>query len=123
MVGASANRERPSFGVMKHLLQAGFRVVPVTPTAESVLGRRAYPALSDIPERIDVVDVFRRADETPAIAEDAVKIGAKVLWLQLGIMSEEAAAIARAGGLAVVMDRCIGETVHRLGIRASTVER
>ncbi len=118
MVGASSRTDRPSHGVMKILLDAGFRVIPVTPKEESVLGRRAYASLADIPEPVDVVDVFRRAEETPAVAEDAVKIGAKVLWLQLGISNDEAARIASDGGLTVVMDKCIGQTVRRLEVRS-----
>ena len=118
MVGASSRTDRPSHGVMKILLDAGFRVIPVTPKEESVLGRKAYASLADIPEPIDVVDVFRRAEETPAVAEQAVKVGAKVLWLQLGISNDEAARIASDGGLTVVMDKCIGQTVRRLEIRS-----
>src|SRR5207302_9442465 len=102
---------------MKILMAAGFRVIPVTPREATVLGRTAYPTLADVPERVDSVDVFRRAEDTPAIADEAVKIGAKVLWLQLGISNDEAAARARAGGLTVVMDMCIGDTVRRLGVR------
>lgn len=117
MVGASSRMDRPSHGVMKILLAAGFNVIPVTPKEDSILGRKAYASLSDVPEPVDVVDVFRRAEETPAVAEDAVKIGAKVLWLQLGISNDEAARIASDAGLVVVMDRCIGQTVRRLDIR------
>ena len=104
---------------MKILIAAGFRVIPVTPREPTVLGRKAYAALADIPEPVDIVDVFRRAEDTPAIADEAVKIGAKVLWLQLGIESEDAAERAKAGGLKVVMDTCIGQTVKRLGIKPS----
>ena len=116
MIGASSRLDRPSHGVMKVLLHAGFRVIPITPREDSVLGQRAFKTLADVPEQIDVVDVFRRADETPPIAREAVSIAARVFWLQLGIVNEEAATIARQGGLSVVMDRCIGQTVHRLGI-------
>ena len=117
MVGASSKPDRPSHGVMKILMNAGFRVIPVTPRESSVLGRPAYASLADVPERIDIVDVFRRAEDTPPIADEAVKVGAKVFWLQLGIESEEAAERATAGGLTVVMNTCIGRTVQRLGIR------
>jgi len=117
MVGASAKPDRPSHGIMKILLAAGFRVIPVTPREEKVLGRKAYPTLSDVPEKVDIVDVFRRAEETPAVADEAVKIGAKALWLQLGISNDEAAKRAQAGGLTVVMDSCIGQTVQRLGVK------
>lgn len=117
IVGASSKVDRPSHGVMKTLIKAGYRVIPVTPKEESVFGRTAYPSLDAVPERVDIVDVFRRAEETPPIAEQAVKVGAKVLWLQLGITNDEAVRIASAGGLTVVMDMCIGQTVHRLGLK------
>lgn len=123
VVGASSDPARPSLGIMKILIDAGFRVIPVTPREPSVLGRPAYAKLTDIPESVDIVDVFRRAEDTPPIADDAVAIGAKVLWLQIGIENEEAAARARAGGLEVIMNTCIGQTVRRLGIkRVSTDE-
>lgn len=117
VVGASARPDRPSLGIMKLLIAAGFDVVPVTPMEERVLGRPTFPSLSDVPGQIDIVDVFRRPTETPPIAEDAVKIHAKVFWLQEGITNDEAAFIAASGGLTVVMDACIGKTVHRLDIR------
>ena len=117
VVGASSNPDRASYGVMKILMAAGFKVIPVTPREPRILGRTTYPTLADIPEPVDIVDVFRRAEDTPAIADEAVNIGAKVLWLQLGIANEEAAARARVGGLAVVMDLCIGKTTLRLGIK------
>ena len=120
MVGASANPGKPSHAIMKMLISAGFDVIPVNPTETEVLGRQAVPSLEGIETPVDIVNVFRRPDQTPDIADDAVKIGARVLWLQSGIVSEEAAARARRGGLAVVMDRCIGETVGRLGIRAGS---
>jgi uncharacterized protein len=119
VVGASSNPERPSHEIMKVLIAAGFRVIPVTPRESTILGRKAYPSLSDVPQPIDIVDVFRRAEDTPPIADEAVTVGAKVLWLQLGIVSDDAAARARAGGLSVVMDTCIGQTVHRLNIKCS----
>jgi predicted CoA-binding protein len=119
VVGASSRQDRPSHGVMKTLIDAGYRVIPVTPKEPAVLGRTAYASLADVPEQVDIVDVFRRAGETPAVAEDAVKIGAKALWLQLGISNDDAARIAEAAGLTVVMDLCIGRTVRRLGVRWS----
>lgn len=122
VVGASSKSDRPSHGVMRILIQAGFRVIPVTPKETAVLGRTAYASLADIREPVDVVDVFRRAEETPVIARDAVAIGAKVLWLQLGIVNAEAMKIAADGGLAAIQDLCIGQTVHRLGIRCSAPE-
>lgn len=117
MVGASSNPSKASYEIMKGLLAAGFTVIPVNPTETEVLGRGAYPALEDIPERVDIVNVFRRPEQTPEIADAAVKIGARVLWLQTGIVSEEAARRARAGGLEVVTDECIGGTTARLRIR------
>jgi predicted CoA-binding protein len=117
MVGASSNPSKPSYEIMKALLAVGFRVIPVNPTETEVLGQRAYGSLAEIPERIDIVNVFRRAEQTLEIAEAAVAIGAKVLWLQTGIVSEEAATRARAGGLEVVMDECIGGSTARLRIR------
>ncbi len=108
MVGASSNPEKASHGIMQRLQRVGYRVIPVNPRETEVLGERAYPSLSDIPERVDIVDVFRRSEDTPPIADEAVAIGAKVLWLQSGISNEETAARARAGGLTVVMDVCLG---------------
>ena len=116
MVGASSNPARPSFGVMKFLLRRGFHVIPVSPNEVEVHGQRVYASLEAIPEPVDIVDVFRRAEATPPIADSAVAIGAKALWLQLGIASEEASERARAGGLTVVMDRCIAETTREFGI-------
>ena len=108
MVGASSNPDRPSNGIMRKLQADGYRVIPVNPNETTVLGERAYASLADVLEPIDIVDVFRRAEFTPAIAEQAVRVGAKTLWLQSGVVNEEAAATASAGGLQVVMDACIG---------------
>ena len=116
LVGASSKPDRPSHGIMKGLLKDGFHVIPVSPRETEVLGQKAYATLADIPETVDIVDVFRRAEDTPPIADEAVKIKAKVLWLQLGISNDDAAARATAGGLTTVMDLCIGETIKRLGI-------
>jgi predicted CoA-binding protein len=116
MIGASSNPDKASYGIMRKLQAAGYRVIPVNPRETEVLGERAYRSLADIPERIDIVDVFRRAEDTLAIADEAVKAGAKVLWLQSGISSEEAAARATTGGLAVVMDACIAATHAMLRI-------
>src|SRR4051794_39959782 len=114
MVGASSDPDKASNGIMRKLQHAGYRVIPVNPTETEILGERSYPSLVDVPERIDIVDVFRRAEDTPAIADEAVTIGAKVLWLQTGIVSEDAAARATKGGLTVVMDACIGATYSLL---------
>src|SRR5512138_940142 len=107
MVGASSNPARPSNGIMRQLKKVGYRVIPVNPNETDVLGERAYPSLVDVPVPIDIVDVFRRSEYTPAIADEAVKVGAKALWLQQGVWSEDAAARATAGGLTVIMDACI----------------
>src|SRR5882757_6019954 len=116
MVGASSNPEKASHGIMRKLQSVGYRVIPVNPRETEILGERSYPSLVDVPERIDIVDVFRRAEDTPGIADEAVTIGAKALWLQTGIVSEDAAARAKAGGLTVVMDTCIGATVSLLRV-------
>jgi predicted CoA-binding protein len=108
MVGASSNPERPSHGIMKKMLAAGYRVIPVNPRETEVLGQKAFASLRDIPEKVDIVDVFRRAEDTPPIADEAVAIGAKALWLQSGISNDETARRAHAGGLLMVMDACIG---------------
>src|SRR3954447_7428052 len=118
MVGASSNRDKASNGIMRKLQHAGYRVIPVNPKETEILGERSYASLVDIPERIDIVDVFRRAEDTPAIADEAVTIGAKALWLQTGIVSEDAAARAKQGGLTVVMDKCIGATHSLLRVPA-----
>ena len=110
VVGASSNPERPSNGIMRKLLSVGYHVIPVNPRETEVLGERAYASLSDVPMPVDIVDVFRRPEYTPSIADEAVKIGAKALWLQMGVENEDAARRAKAGGLTVVMDSCIGTT-------------
>jgi predicted CoA-binding protein len=113
IVGASSNPDRSSHGIMRRMKQLGYRVIPVNPNETSVLGEKAYPSLSDVPVPIDIVDVFRRPEYTPAIADEAARVGAKVLWLQQGIWNDDAAARAKAGGLTVVMDACIA-TVHAM---------
>lgn len=123
VVGASSNPERPSFGVFQRLVQAGFRVVPVNPNETEVLGLKAYATLADVPFTIDVVDVFRRPEHTPDIASEAVRAGAKVLWLQSGIVNEEAAARAKAGGLTVVMDSCLAVQVSLLRVPVKAARR
>ncbi len=123
VVGASSNSDKASHGIMRKLQRAGYRVIPVNPRETEVLGERSYPSLIDVPERIDIVDVFRRAEDTPAVADEAVAIGAGTLWLQTGIVSEDAAARATAGGLTVVMDACIGSMYAMLRIPAKTTAR
>lgn len=114
MVGLSANWYRPSFFAAKYLQDHGYRVIPVTPQYEQVLGEKCYPRLEDVPEPVDVVDCFRRVEEIPALTRSAIDIGAKVLWMQLGIVDEKSADQARAADLEVVMDRCMKIEFARL---------
>jgi predicted CoA-binding protein len=120
MIGASSNPDKPSHGIMKRLLAAGYRVFPVNPRETEVLGQKAYASLDAIHEPIDIVDVFRRAEDTPPLADEAAKIGAKALWLQAGISNEETAQRAKAAGLVVVMNKCIGATHDALKIPPKT---
>ncbi|MBC8131597.1 MAG: CoA-binding protein [Deltaproteobacteria bacterium] len=122
IVGASSNPDKPSHGVMQKLLSVGYHVIPVNPRESAVLGQRAYASLAEVPEKIDIVDVFRRAEETPSIADEAVALGAKVLWLQSGISNDDAAARAKAGGLTVVMDACLGAMHSLLRIPARAAD-
>jgi uncharacterized protein len=114
VVGASASEEKAAHTIPRYLQRQGFHVIPVNPRGGEILGEKVYEKLADVPEQIDVVDVFRPSEETPDVAKDAVAVGAKVLWLQEGISSEEAERIATEGGLEVVMDTCMGATHHRL---------
>ena len=114
MVGLSANWYRPSYFAAKYLQDHGYRIFPVNPRYEEVLGVTCYPTLTDILEPVDVVDCFRRAEDIPPIADEAVAIKAKVLWLQLGVINWEAARKAHAAGLKVVMDRCMKIEYARL---------
>ena len=114
MVGLSANWYRPSHFAAKYLQIHGYRVIPVTPSYEEILGETCYPSLLDMPEPVDVVDCFRKPEEIPALARQAIEIGAKVLWMQLGIVNEEAAQIASDAGLDVVMNRCMKIEYARL---------
>lgn len=107
VVGLTDNPARPAYEVSEAMLQRGYRIIPVNPNGDTVLGQKGYASLRDIPEKIDIVNVFRRPEHTPPIAAEAVAVGAGVLWLQLGVVNEEAAAIAAGGGLTVIMDRCI----------------
>ena len=114
MVGLSANWYRPSHFAAKYLQIHGYRVIPVTPSYEEILGETCYPSLPDMPEPVDVVDCFRKPEEIPALAQQAIEIGAKVLWMQLGIVNEEAARVASEAGLDVVMNRCMKIEYARL---------
>jgi predicted CoA-binding protein len=107
VVGLSSNPARPSFGVTEYMKGAGYRIIPVNPNETEVLGEKSYARLEDVPEKIEIVDVFRRAGDVPPIADSAIKVGAKVVWMQLGIENAEAAERARAAGLIVVEDACI----------------
>ena len=106
-VGLSANWYRPSYFAAKYLQEHGYRIIPVNPNYQEILGEKCYASLLDIPERVDVVQLFQRAERVPPFVEEAIKIGAKVVWMQLGVVNEEAAARAREAGLEVVMDRCM----------------
>jgi predicted CoA-binding protein len=107
VVGLSAQWHRPSYFAAKYLQEHGYRVIPVNPTYDSILGEKCYKRLSDIPDRVDVVDCFRKSSEIPAIADEAIAIGAKVLWMQLGVENAEARAKAEAAGLEVIENRCM----------------
>ncbi|MFK7732475.1 MAG: CoA-binding protein [Pseudomonadales bacterium] len=106
IVGLSDKPHRPSYLVGKYLKDHGFTVVPVNPTVDEILGEKSYASLEDLPMQIDMVDCFRRSEQMPDLARSAVAIGAKCLWMQLGVMNEEAKQIAQAQGLDVIMDRC-----------------
>jgi predicted CoA-binding protein len=116
VLGASATPSKPAHYVPAHMQQHGWRIIPVNPGAAEILGERAYPTLADVPEPIGLVDVFRPSAETPEIARQAVAAGATALWLQLGIMSDEARAIAQGAGLLYVEDRCLIIEQRRLGL-------
>lgn len=117
VVGLSSKPDRPSYEIAAYLKAQGYRIIPVNPTITEVLGERAYPSLRDIPERVDIVQIFRKPEDVPPIVEDAIAIGAKVVWMQPGIVNQEAAARAEAAELKVVMDTCMRAT-HR-ALRAS----
>lgn len=115
-VGLSSNQQKESYWIVAYLMEQGYTIIPVNPKAEEILGRKVYPSLSDIPDKVDVVQVFRRPEDVPPVVEEAIKIGAKVVWMQEGIVNEEAAQMAREAGLQVVMDACMRATHKRLGI-------
>ncbi len=114
VVGLSPNPERPSHDVAAHIQAAGYRIIPVNPMASEVLGQKSYAALAEVPERVDVVDIFRRSEDVPPIVDEAIRIGARVVWMQEGVVHEAAAEKARAAGLTVVMDRCMLKEHSRL---------
>ncbi len=113
-VGLSSNPQKESYGIDLYLQEQGYRIIPVNPTATEILGETSYPDLESVPERIDVVQVFRKPEDVPPVVDSAIKIGAKVVWMQEGIVNEEAAQKARAAGLQVVMDACMRATHQRL---------
>ena len=107
VVGLSPRLERDSNGVAQYIQEHGYKVIPVNPSASEILGEKCYPDLASIPEPVDVVDIFRRSEEVPTIVSDAIKIGARAVWMQKGVVSEEGASAARAAGLMVVVNECI----------------
>jgi predicted CoA-binding protein len=115
VVGLSNKRYRPSYGVSQYMQSAGYRIIPVNPEETEVLGEKCYARLEDVPEHIDIVDVFRRPEFVPEIVEAAILIGAGAVWMQEGVVNEAAAEKARGAGLMVVMDRCILKEHRKLG--------
>ena len=113
-VGLSSNQEKESYWIASYLKVQGYQIIPVNPTADEILGEKAYPNLESIPDKIDVVQVFRKPEDVPPVVDDAIKVGAKVVWMQEGIVNEEAAQRAREAGLQVVMDACMRATHRRL---------
>ena len=113
-VGLSGNQGKESYWIASYLQDQGYRIIPVNPTADEILGEKAYPDLESIPEKIDVVQVFRRSEDVPPVVDSAIKAGAKVVWMQEGIVNKEAAQKAREAGLQVVMDACMRMTHRRL---------
>jgi len=114
VVGLSTDPNRPSHRVAKYLISQGYKVIPVNPDAQEILGKRSYTNLSSIPEPIEIVDIFRRSEEVMPIVDEAIKIGAKVVWMQEGVINEKAASIAGNAGLQVVMNRCMLKEHMRL---------
>jgi len=107
VVGLSSKPSRPSYGVSAYMLAQGYRIIPVNPNEESVLGQKAYRSLDEVPEPVEVVVIFRRSEYVPEVVESAIRKGAKVVWMQEGVIHEDAARHARAAGLTVIQDRCI----------------
>lgn len=114
VVGLSSNPRRASFGVSRFLQRQGYRVIPVNPNETEVLGERAYPSVKDVPDPIDIIDIFRRPARVPEVVDDALQKGARCIWMQEGVVNHEAAKKAEAGGIPVVMDRCILKEMARL---------
>jgi len=114
VVGLSANSERPSYRIANYLAEQGYNIIPVNPNTQEVLDKTSYPDLGSIPEKVDVVEIFRRPEDVMPVVEEAIKTGAKAVWMQEGIVNEEAAARARGAGLLVVMDKCMFKEHQRL---------
>jgi len=114
VVGLSADPDKPSYHVAEYLQKAGYRIIPVNPACQEVLGERCYPTLADIPQEVEIVDVFRRSEFLAEIVEQAIAKGARAVWMQEGVINEAAAARAEQAGLAVVMDRCLLKEHYRL---------
>lgn len=107
VVGLSPKENRPSNQVARYLMEVGYHIIPVNPGQSEIMGKKCYPDLKSIPEPIDIVDIFRKSEDIPPIVESAIEINAKVIWMQQGIVNEEAATLAREAGLTVIMDRCL----------------
>jgi uncharacterized protein len=116
VVGLSNKTMRPSYGVSQYMQRCGYRIIPVNPLAVDVLGEKAYARLEDVPEHIDIVDIFRRSEYVPEIVDAAIRVGAGAVWMQEGVVHEEAAGKARQAGLDVVMDLCILKEHRALGL-------
>lgn len=114
VVGLSSNPIRPSFGVSRFMQRQGFRIIPVNPQETEVLGERAYASVKDVPDQIDIINIFRRPALVPAVVEEAIQKGARCIWMQEGVVSQEGAEKAEAAGIPVVMDRCILKEMARL---------
>jgi len=114
VVGLSPKPDRPSYVVARYLQAQGYRIIPVNPNTQEILGEKAYPTLLSIPEKVDIVDIFRRPEEVPPVVEEAISTGARVVWMQEGIVNEAAAQRAKEAGLKVVMDRCLKKEHQRL---------
>jgi len=118
MVGLSPDPSRPSYRVASYLAEHGYEVVPVNPHAQEILGKRSYPDLSSVPRGVEVVDIFRRSEEVMPVVDEAIKIGAKAVWMQEGVINEEAASRAKHAGLLVVMNKCMFKEHQRLALTA-----